>query len=74
MKPSKALVAEVLTQVVAIATLLVQQYVAPDALEIALAIIAAVEGIGQAVVVYLVQQGRIEELSARIETVAKMRR
>ena len=73
MKLSKGLVTELLTQLVAIATIVISRYVAPDYLDIALAIVAAVEGVGNALVVYFVQQGKIEELRAEIQAVARGR-
>ena len=73
MKLSKGLVTELLTQLVAIATIVISRYVAPDDLDIALAIVAAVEGVGNALVVYFVQQGKIEELRAEIQAVARGR-
>jgi len=72
-KLSKGLVTELLTQLVAIATIVISRYVAPDYLDIALAIVAAVEGVGNALVVYFVQQGKIEELRAEIQAVARGR-
>jgi len=72
-KLSKGLVTELLTQLVAIATIVISRYVAPDYLDIALAIVAAVEGVGNALVVYFVQQGKIEELRAEIRAVARGR-
>ena len=72
-KLSKGLVTELLTQLVAIATIVISRYVAPDYLDIALAIVAAVEGVGNALVVYFVQQGKIEELRATVERVARGR-
>ena len=73
MKLSKGLVTELLTQLVAIATIVISRYVAPDYLDIALAIVAAVEGGGNALGVYFVQQGKIEELRAEIRAVARGR-
>jgi len=72
-KLSKGLVTELLTQLVAIATIVISRYVAPDYLDIALAIVAAVEGVGNALVVFFVQQGKIEELRAEIRAVARGR-
>ena len=73
MKLCKGLVTELLTQLVAIATIVISRYVAPDYLDIALAIVAAVEGVGNALVVYFVQQGKIEELRVEIRAVARGR-
>jgi len=71
MKLGRGLVTEIITQVVAVATIVVSRFVAPDHLDIALAIVTMVEVIGNAVVVYLVQQGKIEDLRAQIAAGSK---
>ena len=66
MKLSKALVTELITQVVAIATVIAQQKLSPDDLVLAVAIIGAVEAVGAVVAGQFASQARIESLAREI--------
>ena len=62
MKLSKGFWTEIIAQVVAVAIIIITQFVAPEYLELALALVAAIEGIAAALVVHFAAEAKIARL------------
>ena len=65
MKLSKGLITEAIALAVGLAGILAGRYFAQDDMSIVLSVVGLFEAFAQALVVYFVQQGKIEDLQAQ---------